>query len=593
MNRSQFIKLGTIGTISTLLPGYAWAQNGNQSDETDQDLLDQLLEANDSEVELILSRKSIPIEAKLPVTRTLARNLAVMSASYTNEQSAYYQAAEVLAYLKAIVSKLLAAQHPNGTVDAGGNRQSPPDTAFLLEYLCPVILLLRKATMVPLLPILEQTEAFVKKAGEALLTGGVHTPNHRWVIAAALARLYYLYGDKRYLNRADQWLADSIYIDADGQFPERSRIYSRVETSALLTIAHYLNRPGLLEIVRKNLVSTYYLMEESGELVTLDSRRQDQYMNISMSIFYLAYRYLAIYQNDTSLAAIARQIEQFTDFDRQVLSNSLIHFNEFDLLCQQLPAPEKLSENYTRLFPLTGMARLKRGSTTATINASNDFPVVIASGRATNPTFFTLRKGEAILEYARLSTSFFNTGYVRGNGLEADGNQFRIRERKEAVYYQPMPAELLHPDGDYPLTESLDGRYWSKMDFENRPVSNLQTLESTINVRENEGEFELDIQIDGEPGTEVTLELCFRDNGQLQQVLKSENDSEFYLETGEYATFTSGTDTIRVGPGLFQHNRTDLIDGEMYSTHRGTAKGKGLHLYFTGFTPFQHTLSLK
>ena len=36
-----------------------------------------------------------------------------------------YQAADVL----------LKEQYGDGTLDAGGNRQSPPDTAFILEYI--------------------------------------------------------------------------------------------------------------------------------------------------------------------------------------------------------------------------------------------------------------------------------------------------------------------------------------------------------------------------------------------------------------------------------------------------------------------------
>jgi hypothetical protein len=429
------------------------------------------------------------------------------------------------------------------------------------------------------------------KAGEALVTGGIHTPNHRWVVSAGLARLYALFGDERYVKRIDQWLAEGIYIDSDGQFPERSRNYAVVVDRSLITIAFILNRPELYEKVEKNLVSTFYFLEENGELITVDSRRQDQNFVLPVLGYYLEYRFIAIQLKNEFLAAVTQKIEQMEGFDKKVLSQSLVYFLERPLLLGELQVGKELPANYTQYFAFNQTARIKRDKVSATIFAGNDRPVIVASGRSTNPTFFTFRKGDAILDYTRISTSFFNTGYFRAENLVKEGDTFRLHEKKEGYYFQPMPANKLNPNGEYKFSESTDKRFWSKMDFDSRPLSNIQTLETDIAINEKNGEFTLDISIAGTDQIDVVVELCFRNGGKITDVIPAGSDDDFFLEEG-YATYKSGNDTIKIGPGKMEHQRIRRLDGEMYSTHFGTLKGEGMHLYLTGTTPFKHTLKI-
>jgi len=180
---------------------------------------------------------------------------------------------------------------------------------------------------------------------------------------------------------------------------------------------------------------------------------------------------------------------------------------------------------------------------------------------------------------------------VRSDGLKKEGNRYTLYEKKEAYYYYPMPENKRNEKGDYKLNPSLDGRFWSKMDFGSRPKTTL-ILESKIAIEEIDNSFKVDIEVDGTENVEVTLDLCFRDGGKFEGVLQGENEKDFFLEGG-FAKYTFGSDTIEVGPGKYEHANINRLDGEVYSTHFGSIKGEGQHLYLTGLVPVKHSMTIR
>ena len=593
MSRGEFIKLGGLTLAGALVSNVVFANDllsNNSTAKEDTELMKKLILNNDAKVKSILNRAPLDPVIKLSSFRGVASSITIMTASMSNSGSEYYKSKVLAEKLNEAIDVLLKEQYSDGTLDAGGNRQSPPDTAFILEYICPAAAILKSNKQADLVLLKDKLKKFILNAGEAMVTGGVHTPNHRWVICAALANINSLYPDVRYVRRIDEWLAEGIYINQDGHYSERSGIYSAVIDKALITMARLLNRPQLLDIVQKNLTTYFYYTEPNGDLVTVDSKRQDQFMNLKVTNFYLQYRYMAIRTHNPMFAYMADTIENLPEFTNDVLSNSLAFFMENDELRKQISVEGKVANDFEKFFAISNLARIRRGKTSVTLFGGNDKPVMIVSGRSSNPNFLMYRKGDAILKYMRLSTSFFRMGYFSSDGIVKERNKYILKETKEADYYQPLAEEFRKADGDYKLSESPDGRFWNKMDFDSRTKSNVKKQVTVIEITEDNGTLNLDFKVDGPPNVEVTIEMCFKEGSNITGATLDEKKN-YFLKSG-FGALSTGTDTIQFGPGKGEHLNIENLDSEEYTYHQGSLRTNGEHVYITGFTPFYHKMTI-
>ncbi len=134
----------------------------------------------------------------------------------------------------------------------------------------------------------------------------------------------------------------------------------------------------------------------------------------------------------------------------------------------------------------------------------------------------------------------------------------------------------------------MDDRFWNKMDFSNRPQSNIKTLDSTVIMTEKEGRVELELIITGQHKVPVTIELCFKEGGTFTGLTTDSKGNNCLA--GETAVYTLDGDQISFGPGSLVAAVPENLEGERYSTHFGTLKTTGTRVYFTGVTPFRHIL---
>jgi hypothetical protein len=587
ITRRGFVReaLGTAAVL-TGLAGPA-AANTNAAPNTEDDYYRQVVKANDAFSPSVIGQGTGPRE-RFGV-RGVGEGVDALAGAFCAPESLYYKSPALLPAMDAAADKLLAAQHADGTIDSG-NLNSPPDTAFVVQTVCMALAVLQRMSLPQLSTINNKLEKFLLAAGEALSTGGIHTPNHRWVVSSALAQLNSLFPSAKYVNRIDDWLEEGVFCDADGQFEERSTgIYSRVVDNALITIARLLHRPELLEPVRRNLAMTIFYMHPNGELETVGSRRQDQTMAAWISNYYLQYRFMAIKDQNRQFGAVARFAEHI-GLDRAEARIPLIEFLEEPLYRQQLPDPEPIPSDYARFFSNSALARIRRGETSATIYGGSDWPLGIASGLASNSTFFNFRKGKAVLESVRMIPNFFSEGSFRSEGMKVEENRYLLHQDLHVPYYQPLPKHLRNPLGDYPLTPA-GNRFWSKLNFPQRQKSNIQTLEQKVTVTENAGVFELAFDVGGHDRVPVTIELSFRRDGELEGIEPGAARPNLYFLRQGTGRFRVGDDVITFGPGQAEHE-TVRLEGASFETPQRPSPPDRSKVYITGFTPFRKTLTI-
>ncbi|KAH7375441.1 hypothetical protein B0T11DRAFT_270357 [Plectosphaerella cucumerina] len=498
---------------------------------------------------------------------------------------------------------LTRRQHCDGTYSVG-NRHSPPDTGFLIEDFGIMVRILERDGHEASQAIADTIRDILGKAGPGLAAGGIHTPNHRWKICGALARISRITGDESLLDRVDEWLAEGIDIDSDGIYSERSpNYYSAVSNPSLLTVAHELNHTELIDHVRKNLELTIEHAEPNGEVETVMSRRQDQTQAQPDNIqaFYVQFRELALRDKNGRFAAMARLLEERYG---SRLGDYLAPLIERPELAALLPEPETPWADYEKHYKNVGLFRARRGKLTTAAFGGSDwysngeqtaFYNRFASGLSTNPTLFRAWNGKLALDGVRLVPQFFTMGHFRSNGLSvSDGGVVTLGSEMEVPYYLPMPADQRDANGEYALGRSVaDGRFYAALDFANRPTS-MRRLKTDVVISPTDKGYDLAFEVTGERDVEVTIELTFREGGAFGGAMKQLTDTNgvktFHLVEGE-GSYSLGDDTITFGPG----NGEGLVSadaGEQYSWHAGSLVLRGHKVFITGVAPFQYTLNL-
>lgn len=539
----------------------AAAAAGTLSAQPQFSLIDEVSKLNDATVERLLKaqntdpssrwRGGYPDGTGLYYAGSGSSILEYCTASFVHPASKFHKDRQLVERMTLAAGFLERVQTPDGNFNLlTTNFNSPPDTGFIVRSAASAAAIAQGRKE---LEIFRLMEPFLRKAGAALAVGGIHTPNHRWVVSAALAQLHAIFNEPGYVKRVDQWLAEGIDIDEDGQYTERSTtVYNSVSNTSLLAIAMKLRRPELLEPVRRNLDASLYLLHPGYEIVTEISRRQDLNLRGDPGNDWWPYLHLARVDGNGQFETLGRHFAQ--------QRGRLSPFLEYPELLQVGPVPAAVPDQYERVFPHIGFARFRRGLSSATLlwNKSS--------------RFFQARRGDCVLNAVRFASAFFGKGqFAPAVGGKA-GQCYTVRQTLEGPYYQPLdPARKVGTED------------WAATRRERRQ-SEVCRLEQSATLDEIRGGFRLRLRAEGTDDVPVAVELNFREGGRLEGgVAAPKLQDAWMLEKGD-AVYRTGGGAVRFGPGRREHSYIEVRGAE--------TKLAGPSVYLTGFTPFDHTLTL-
>ncbi len=475
-----------------------------------------------------------------------------LAAAYLHPASRHHGRAELLERMRLAMQFLEKAQSPDGFLDLiTTNFNSPPDTGFVVWNVAQAALIARRYGRPD---ITSMAEAFLKKAGDGLTRGGVHTPNHRWVVCSALAQIHALWPDARYVKRIDQWLAEGIDIDGDGQYTERSTlVYNMVCNRSFIHMASKLWRPELLDPVRRNLESLLFLLHPGHEVVTEISRRQDLNARGTAGGYWLALAYMAVKDQDGRFATLAREFAPG--------HASLGDLMEFPELSAPLPSSKPLPENYEKHFPSLGVVRIRRGLTSATLTLNG------------SSHFLTLRRGDAVINAVRFASAFFGKGQFIPQKSERRDAAYILTQALEGPYYQPLDPPRRVAAGDWGATRSA------------RRQSEVCRVAQSAGITETAGGFRVQVRCHGAANIPMAIEISFREGGKLSGCEPVRGKADSFLLREGWGEYRTGSNSIRFGPGAAAHSYIEVRGAE--------PKLPGKSVYLTGITPFDHTIEFK
>ncbi|WP_020617009.1 hypothetical protein [Paenibacillus daejeonensis] len=491
--------------------------------------------------------------------------IATWATALLCKDSRYYRDEQLAERLALAASFQLRSQHRDGTISPGfTNMHSPPDTAFVISGLAQIYELLTASDWEPLEAAAGTIRQFLERTVPAMLTGGCHTPNHRWVLTAALGFLYRLTGDMALRQRAGEWLAEGMDCTADGEWTERSNgIYNSVSDLSLYYTAEQFDMPELLDPVRRNLQMMTYMIHPDGEVVTDYSGRQDFGTAAQASTYFLIASLMSREGATPEIAALAAHAGKALTLPGGLPNHTLTGVLRYPDLLQIQAASAPLPERYRIVFNadvpraryLQDMKHAGHAGVIYHSRMHTEFGAAVArhrEGRTSatvmteSQSFFSLRHGSARLLGVQVATAF-EPGFVKLQQLEVAEQGYRLSARETKGYYGPLGGDLL------PETATTPCSPWYLLPHHLREITHEQEHRLQVDLTEDGEGWLIRIRCD-EPELLMTqVSFLLSSEGELAgEHLVEQAPNRFMLTQGS-VKLSAGDDWIAIDGGSQDH----------------------------------------
>ena len=535
----------------------------------------------DQQVEGVLARQVLDAESsyrggfmdgdRLVGSQSISA-VASLGYAYLLPESRRYRSEELLQRILLAAEFARRHRNPSGCFDLlTTNFDSAPDAGFVVQAIAPVVFAARQqaADDEGAAAIADALGELIQTAAPGMVAGGFHTPNHRWVLVAALAQAQALYPELEVSTTVDAYLDEGIDINADGEYSERSTgVYNAVVNRALIRAAHVLARPDLLESVRHNLDLSYHLLHADATAVTSISTRQDRGTRAVPTGLADGYHALAHLDDNGFYAAVADLLVARGGSGLVCLPNYVLHPEWRAARVERTPLPER----YSRIYPASGLWRVRQGAVSATAAAGLTAP-------------FSVVCGQAELAAVKISSTYFATGQFIGE---------EFAEADKGVRMQHKGRNRIYPEKDYvggiywlPIAEQVNADNWQEVRGR-RGTYELPPLEVELHAEEVAGGFDLHIRTSGgADGVPFQIEGVFEPGGTLEMdsaLVEGRAGHTVFLKAG-HALYRVGDDAIRIGPGAMEHTMWRMRNSEI-------DEGR-LRMLIALRTPVERTLEIR
>lgn len=504
-------------------------------------------------------------EAK-PTIYALTSALAV----YFHKDSCFYKDEQLYAAVNLALDFIERTQREDGSFDYPScNFKSAADTSFCFKRLIAAYRLLVKygnSSDEAITVLKEKYLTIMHKALDAIREGGFHTPNHRWGIAAALLQGSNLFAEEDGFAaglkaRADQYLAEGIDGDEDGEYAERSTgNYNAVVNNAMMAMYQETGDEAFLGYVERNLSMMLTYMDPDDTIFTQNSTRQDQGKLEYADKYFYQYLYMCSREHCPAFDGAAHKIIK-DNMERGDLAPDCLHIvmNHDEMMGYHFKEYGFLEE-YRKFFRHAGVLRVRKPSYTYTVlNGKSAFLYFKSQG-----TMLCVKIGESCCDIRNFIPQT----------IEELPDGCRLEAEAESWYYLPFK-------------EKQDTSDWWKMDQTKREKLISSRLKATLEIREKDQGLELHLKAEGLDRLPLRLEICIPAGVTLEHpafALEAAAGEGMILKDG-YLEVHDGSVTMEIGPGFGEHSFKGHYSGEEINS-------AGYTVYANGYTPLEKHFSL-